>query len=169
MSVRILDLLKEQWSRRVALTAEEAATVLMRQPDTIREKMRAGLLPGASRVGGRWQISLPDLAEIIEPTKKAPPIVAPPVLTGARRRRAIVMNFGGDRFWAEVARILGDQETADLLDHRADDTYRQARDQYLEERSVRRRAALAAFVQPDQVLACPLCHKPAHDGPCRQI
>lgn len=95
MSARMLDLLLRQYPGQVCLDVAQIAQVLNRQPDTIRDWIKAGRLPGARRVLGRWMIPLPDLAEVLEPTPSALPLPAPPKLAtsaGRRRRRAIVMN-----------------------------------------------------------------------------
>lgn len=95
MSARMLDLLLRQYPGQVCLDVAQIAQVLNRQPDTIREWIRAGRLPGARRVLGRWMIPLPDMAEVLEPEPSAPALPAPPKLAtsaGRRRRRAIVMN-----------------------------------------------------------------------------
>lgn len=96
MSTRMLDLLLRQYPGQVALDVDQAARVLNREPETVREWMRAGKLPGARKVVGRWMVPLPDLAEVLEPEPAAPALPLPPrVGTRAgpvRRRRAIVMN-----------------------------------------------------------------------------
>jgi len=95
VSYRMLDLLLRQYPGQVCLDVAQIAKVLNRQPDTIRDWIKAGRLPGARRVLGRWMIPLPDLAEVLEPEASAPPPPVPPKLptgAGCRRRRAIVMN-----------------------------------------------------------------------------
>lgn len=95
MSARMLTLLLRQYPGQVALDAAQVAVVLRRAPDTVRDLMRAGRLPGSTKVRGRWMIPLPDLAEVLEPEPSAPALPAPPKLAaraGRRRRRAIVMN-----------------------------------------------------------------------------
>lgn len=95
MSARMLDLLLRQYPGQVCLDVAQIAQVLNRQPDTIRDWIKAGRLPGARRVLGRWMIPLPDLAEVLEPQAPTPPLRAQPkpaTSTGPRRRRAIVMN-----------------------------------------------------------------------------
>lgn len=95
MSYRMLDLLLRQYPGQVCLDVDQVAKVLNRQPDTIRDWIRAGRLPGARRVLGRWMIPLPDLAEVLEPEPSAPAHPAPlrqATMAGRRRRRAIVMN-----------------------------------------------------------------------------
>lgn len=91
----MLELLLRQYPGQVCLNVDQVARVLNRQPDTIRDWIKAGRLPGARRVLGRWMIPLPDLAEVLEPTPSAPLLPAPSKLAaraGRRRRRAIVMN-----------------------------------------------------------------------------
>lgn len=145
MSERMLDLLIRQWPGKTHLSAEETAKVLMQHPYTVRERMRNGELPGAVKRDGTWKKPLPDLAEHLEPTPKAPQIPSPPVIvSGARRRKAVVMNYHRDRFWAQVARALGDMDTADMLDQAAQDLYDGEVREYLVERAERRRAQLAA-------------------------
>lgn len=146
MSARMLELLIRQWPGETHLTAEETAKVLKQNPYTVRERMRNGELPGAAKKDGIWKMPLPDLAEVLEPTERAPQIPQPPVaLGGARRRRAVVMNFWRDRFWAQVARVLGDIETAEVLDARAQALYDEQVREYLTERADRRRSRLAAI------------------------
>ena len=160
MSQRMIDLLILQYPGKTHLTAEETAKVLNQNPYTVRERMRHGELPKATKNNGIWEISIPDLAEIREPTKKAPQIPATPVVVGgARRRKAVVMNFRRDRFWAQVARALGDIETADALDGRAQAEYDEQVRRFQLERAVRRRAGLMAIA----VQAHPL--EPSDDGP----
>ncbi|KAF1701162.1 hypothetical protein CSC66_13980 [Pseudoxanthomonas kaohsiungensis] len=55
------------------------------------------------------------------------------------------MNYRRDRFWAQVARVLGDVETADGLDQAAQDLYDSEVRAYLTARADRRRAQLAAI------------------------
>lgn len=146
MSERMLDLLIRQWPGETHLTAEETAKVLKQNPYTVRERMRNGELPGAEKKDGIWKMPLPDLAEHLEPTRKAPQIPSPPVIVGqARRRRAVVMTYWRDRFWADVARALGDIETADALDLRAQDLYDEQVRFYLHERAQRHRTTLTAI------------------------
>ena len=160
MSQRMIDLLILQYPGKTQLTAEETAKVLNQNPYTVRERMRNGELPKATKNNGIWEISIPDLAEIREPTKKAPQIPATPVVVGgARRRKAVVMNFRRDRFWAQVARALGDIETADALDGRAQAEYDEQVRLFQLERAVRRRAGLMAIA----VQAHPL--EPSDDEP----
>ena len=87
MSQRMIDLLILQYPGKTHLTAEETAKVLNQNPYTVRERMRNGELPKATKNNGIWEISIPDLAEIREPTKKAPQIPATPVVVGGARRR----------------------------------------------------------------------------------
>lgn len=146
MSERMLDLLIRQWPGETHLTAEETAKVLKQHPYTVRERMRNGELPGAEKKDGIWKMPLPDLAEHLEPTRKAPQIPSPPVIVGqARRRRAVVMTYWRDRFWADVARALGDIETANELDAHAQALYDEQVRTYLMERAERRRLQLAAI------------------------
>ncbi|NCT87007.1 helix-turn-helix domain-containing protein [Stenotrophomonas acidaminiphila] len=160
MSERMLDLLIRQWPGKTHLSAEETAKVLMQHPYTVRERMRNGELPGAVKRDGTWKMPLPDLAEHLEPTPKAPQIPSPPVIVGgARRRKAVVMNFRRDRFWAQVARALGDFETADALDGRAQAEYDEQVRLFQMERAERRRAGLMAIA----VQAHPL--EPGDDEP----
>ena len=160
MSQRMIDLLILQYPGKTHLTAEETAKVLNQNPYTVRERMRNGELPKATKNNGIWEISIPDLAEIREPTKKAPQVPATPVVVGgARRRKAVVMNFRRERFWAQVARALGDFETADALDGRAQAEYDEQVRLFQLERAVRRRAGLMAIA----VQAHPL--EPGDDEP----
>ena len=156
MSERMLDLLLRQWPGKTHLSAEETAKVLMQHPYTVRERMRNGELPGAVKRDGTWKMPLPDLAEHLEPAPKAPQIPPRPVIVGgARRRKAVVMNYHRDRFWAQVARALGDIETADLLDHAAQDLYDCEVREYLVERAKRRRSLLGAIAGQATGLAAP--------------
>ena len=160
MSQRMIDLLILQYPGKTHLTAEETAKVLNQNPYTVRERMRNGELPKATKNNGIWEISIPDLAEIREPTKKSPQIPATPVVVGgARRRKAVVMNFRRNRFWAQVARALGDVETADALDRRAQAEYDEQVRLFQLEHAERRRAGLMAIA----VQAHPL--EPGDDEP----
>ena len=160
MSQRMIDLLILQYPGKTHLTAEETAKVLNQNPYTVRERMRNGELPKATKNNGIWEISIPDLAEIREPTKKAPQVPATPVVVGgARRRKAVVMNFRRNRFWAQVARALGDVETADALDRRAQAEYDEQVRLFQLEHAERRRAGLMAIA----VQAHPL--EPGDDEP----
>lgn len=160
MSQRMIDLLILQYPGKTHLTAEETAKVLNQNPYTVRERMRNGELPKATKNNGIWEISIPDLAEIREPTKKTPQTPATPVVVGgARRRKAVVMNFRRNRFWAQVARALGDVETADALDRRAQAEYDEHVRLFQLERAERRRAVLMAIA----VQARPL--EPSGDEP----
>ena len=160
MSQRMIDLLILQYPGKTHLTAEETAKVLNQNPYTVRERMRNGELPKATKNNGIWEISIPDLAEIREPTKKAPQVPATPVVVGgARRRKAVVMNFRRERFWAQVARALGDIETADALDGRAQAEYDEQVRLFQLEHAERRRAGLMAIA----VQAHPL--EPGDDEP----
>lgn len=160
MSQRMIDLLILQYPGKTHLTAEETAKVLNQNPYTVRERMRNGELPKATKNNGIWEISIPDLAEIREPTKKAPQVPATPVVVGgARRRKAVVMNFRRERFWAQVARALGDFETADALDGRAQAEYDEQVRLFQLEHAERRRAGLMAIA----VQAHPL--EPGDDEP----
>ena len=69
------------------------------------------------------------------------------------------MSFRRDRFWAQVARALGDIETADALDGRAQAEYDEQVRLFQLERAVRRRAGLMAIA----VQAHPL--EPSDDEP----
>ncbi|MBN4938378.1 hypothetical protein ABE583_11175 [Stenotrophomonas sp. TWI143] len=154
MSERMLDLLIRQWPGKTHLSAEETAKVLMQHPYTVRERMRNGELPGAVKRDGTWKMPLPDLAEHLEPTPKAPQIPSPPVIVGgARRRKAVVMNYHRDRFWAQVARALGDMEAADMLDQAAQYLYDGEVREYLVERAERRRLLLAGTARRARGLA----------------
>ncbi len=156
MSERMLELLIRQWPGKTHLSAEETAKVLMQHPYTVRERMRNGELPGAVKRDGTWKMPLPDLAEHLEPTPKAPQIPSPPVIVGgARRRKAVVMNYHRDRFWAQVARALGDMDTADMLDQAAQDLYDGEVREYLVERAERRRLLLADTARRARGLAAP--------------
>lgn len=156
MSERMLELLVRQWPGKTHLSAEETAKVLMQHPYTVRERMRNGELPGAVKRDGTWKMPLPDLAEHLEPPPKAPQIPPRPVIVGgSRRRKAVVMNYHRDRFWAQVARALGDIETADLLDHAAQDLYDSEVQGYLVERAERRRSLLGAIAGQATGFAAP--------------
>lgn len=96
MSSRMLDLLLRQYPGQVALDVGQIARVLCREPDTVRDWMRAGKLRGARKIAGRWMMSLPDLAEVLEPEPVGAALSLLPRVdtrTGrVRRQRAIVMN-----------------------------------------------------------------------------
>lgn len=91
----MLELLLRQYPGQVCLNVDQVARVLNRQPETIREWMRAGKLLGARRHNGRWMMPMPDLAEVLEPGQPATALPGLPRLStskGRRRRRAVVMN-----------------------------------------------------------------------------
>ena len=89
----MLHLLLTQCPGRVALGVEQAAIVLGLSARTVLAWMQEGRLPGARKVGGKWIVPLPDLAEVLEPTVRAPELPARPCVVGnSRRRRAAVMN-----------------------------------------------------------------------------
>lgn len=96
MSARMLNLLLRQYPGQVALDVDQVAVVLRRAPDTVRDLMRGGRLPGARKVAGRWMMPLPDLAQVLEPEPVAPEVAGwskrAPQAGQVRRRRAIVMN-----------------------------------------------------------------------------
>lgn len=95
MSARVLDLLLRQYPDQVALGVRQAAVVLGLNPHTVRAWMREGRLQGARKVGEKWLVPLPVLAEVLEPTPKTPSISPPPRRMGGAgpvRRHAIVMN-----------------------------------------------------------------------------
>lgn len=93
MSTRTLQLLMAQYPGQVALAVEQAAKVLGLNPYTVRAWVREGRIPGARKVGGKWMVLLPDLAEVLEPTVRAPELLLRPRVVGSgKRRRAIVMN-----------------------------------------------------------------------------
>lgn len=77
--------------------------MLNQHSDTVRARMRNGDLPQALKDNGIWEISIPDMAGIRTATFRAPQIPLPPVIVGgARRRRAVAMNYRTDRFGALV-------------------------------------------------------------------
>lgn len=89
----MFQLLLTHYPGHVALGVVHVATVLGLSPHTVRAWMREGRLPGARKVGGKWMVPLPDLAEVLEPTVRAPELpTRPRVLGSGGRRRAIVMN-----------------------------------------------------------------------------
>lgn len=93
MSARMLQLLLTQYPGHVALGVEQAAIVLGLSAQTIRAWMRKGRLPGARKVGSKWMVPLPELAEVLEPTVRAPELPTRPRMLGSGKgRRAIVMN-----------------------------------------------------------------------------
>lgn len=74
IAVGMLHLLMALYLGQVALDAKQAAVVLGLNPSTVRALMREGRLPGARMVGAKWLAPLPILAEVLEPTPKAPSI-----------------------------------------------------------------------------------------------
>mgnify|MGYP001358386844 CR=1 FL=1 len=132
MSAVALKELREIYPGRYALRAEEVALVL-RGKNTrgtvqrVRERMANGRYPGARKIDGTWQLPLGDLAEVIDPTPVATPVLpaggsaAAPSRTG-RRRSAIGPRLGFIHealFWAQVFRALGFVDEAHELDEQA--------------------------------------------------
>ncbi len=132
MSVAALEELRTIYPKRYALRAEEVALVL-RGKNTrgtvqrVREGMANGRYPGARKIDGTWQLPLGDLAEVIDPTPVATPVlpaggsVAAPSRTG-RRRSAIGPRLGfihDALFWSQVFRALGFVDEAHELDQQA--------------------------------------------------
>lgn len=132
MSAIALKELREIYPGRYALRAEEVALVL-RGKNTrgtvqrVRERMANGRYPGARKIDGTWQLPLEDLAEVIDPTPVATPVlpaggsVVAPSKTG-RRRSEIGPRLGFIHealFWSQVFRALGFVDEARELGEQA--------------------------------------------------
>lgn len=132
MSAVSLKELRDMYPGRYALRAEEVALVV-RGKNTrgtvqrVREGMANGRYPGARKIDGTWQLPLGDLAEVIDPTPVATPVLpaggnaAAPSRTG-RRRSAIGPRLGfiyDALFWSQVFRALGFVDEARELDEEA--------------------------------------------------
>lgn len=132
MSARALQRLSELYPGRYALRAEEVALVLRgkntrRVVERQRGKIADGRHPGGRKIDGTWQLPLEDLAEILEPTPVATPVLpatgsaAAPSKSG-RRRSEIGPRLGfihAALFWSQVFRALGFVDEARELDEQA--------------------------------------------------
>jgi hypothetical protein len=92
MSQKVAEELRRRFGeRRILVDTAEVAEALGRvtrgAKGHIREKMKSGEMPGAQKLGGRWKISINDLAEIIEPTPFVTNLVLPRVSEGGRMGR----------------------------------------------------------------------------------
>lgn len=157
-----LEELREIYPGRYALRAEEVALVL-RGKNTrgtvqrVRERMANGRYPGARKIDGTWQLPLGDLAEIVEPTPVATPVLPAnsskhaPSATG-RRRSAIGPRLGfihDALFWAQVFRALGFADDASELDEQAQAMRDEGSQARALERARERRAHLMGLVNMD--------------------
>ena len=139
------------------LRADEVALVLRgkQTPDVVkrvRGKIKDGSYGGGARqVDGLWQLPLSDLAEVIDPTPKAPPLPIPGRLPGETpkkrtRRRGIhgpsIAFVRQGRFWSEVLRAMGLQEEAGRLQSEVDEVLREMREQAQRDRAARSREGL---------------------------
>lgn len=132
MSERSLEELKRTFPGRFGLWAEEVALVLRGSTSRgtvqrVREGMKNGRYQGARKIDGHWQLPLADLAEILDPTPEATPIIpaartsTAPSSTGRRKssigpRLALVRSI---QFWAQVFRVLGERDEAQRLEDQA--------------------------------------------------
>jgi len=125
MSPKVAEELRKRFGeRRILLDVAEVAEVIGRvsrgTKGHIRERMKNGDMPGARKQGGRWKISIDDLAEVIDPT----PVVSTPPLPGISagghgrvgRHRAKhgqrIQAMRIAQFWLGVCQRLGwNQET----------------------------------------------------------
>jgi hypothetical protein len=159
MSTVALDELRKIYPGRYALRADEVALVL-RGSNTrgVVQGVRAGLAngryPGGRKIDGTWQLPLGDLAEIVEPTPEATPVVPAnssthaPSKTG-RRRSAIGPRLGfihDALFWAQVFRALGFPDDALELDEQAQAMRDEGNQARALERARKRRARLMGLV-----------------------
>lgn len=132
MSAKKLEALRKDYpNRNGGLRAEEVARELGRGTtrgavQRVREGMKRGRYP-AQKVDGHWQLPLEELAEILDPTPAATPIIpaastrAAPSITG-RRKSAIGPRLSFVRsvqFWAQVFRVLGDNAEAESMEQEA--------------------------------------------------
>jgi hypothetical protein len=160
MSAAALEELRAIYPRRYALRAEEVALVL-RGKNTrgtvqrVREGMANGRYPGARKIDGTWQLPLGDLAEVIDPTPVATPVLpagggaAAPSRTG-RRRSAIGPRLGfihDALFWSQVFRALGYLDEARELDEQAQAMRDEGNRARALERARERRARLTDLVK----------------------
>lgn len=160
MSAAALEELRTIYPKRYALRAEEVALVL-RGKNTrgtvqrVREGMANGRYPGARKIDGTWQLPLGDLAEVIDPTPVATPVlpaggsVAAPSRSG-RRRSAIGPRLGFIHealFWSQVFRALGFADEADELDEQAQTMRDEGNRVRALERARERRARLTDLVK----------------------
>jgi hypothetical protein len=120
MSPKVAEELRKRFGeRRILLDVAEVAEVIGRvtrgTKGHIRERMKNGDIPGARKQGGRWKISIDDLAEVIDPT----PAVSIPPLPGISagghgrvgRHRAKhgqrIQAMRTAQFWLGVCQRLG--------------------------------------------------------------
>ena len=160
MSEQSYDHLKAQWPGRYTLNAEETALVLngrrdKASADWIRQRMKRGDLKGAHRdpVGGGWRISIPDLAEIIEPAPERPSLPKGPRQAAQPKRRRARLGpslafIRAGRFFIDVYQALGWQDQVVAMKGLLDEEEAQLRKDYAE----RQRELLAAStVEPRRV------------------
>lgn len=162
MSVKSLEDLRRDFPRRPALRAEEVALVLGKGTtrgavQRVRERMNNGRYPGARKIDGVWQMPIGEVAEIIEPTPTATPVLpvggsaVAPSRTG-RRRSAIGPRLGfihDALFWSQVFRALGFVDEARELEEQAQAMRDEGNQARALERARERRAHLMDLVNMD--------------------
>jgi hypothetical protein len=135
MSERTLKHLREVFGREVwALDVDQVAMVLGRTSrgakQKIRDQMKHGGFPGATKRGNRILLPVEDFAEILEPSHKAPHTPSIPVVSGqasgrtGRRRAAHGPRLTFMRqamFWEQVCEAMGWDEEVALLDRQIQD------------------------------------------------
>lgn len=168
MSVQALEALRNDYPRRYGLRAEEVAHVLGRGTtrgavQRVREGMKSGRYP-ARKIDGRWQLSLEDLAEILDPTPVATPIIPSASISAtqaptSRRKSAIGPRLAFVRsfqFWAQVFGTLGYREEA----HEIEDWANRSRAEGRLARDIERAKALSAAMQAGTASAQPVRRGP---------
>lgn len=138
MSPKVAEELGKRFGeRRILLDVAEVAEVIGRvtrgTKGHIRERMKNGDMPGARKQGGRWEISIDDLADVIDPT----PVVSIPPLPGVSagghgrvgRHRAKhgqrIQAMRIAQFWLGVCQRLGWEPELELFGGRFSGLQRQ--------------------------------------------
>ena len=132
MSLQSLEELKKTYPGRFGLWAEEVALVLRGSTSRgtvqrVREGMKNGRYQGARKIDGHWQLPLADLAEILDPSPEATPVIpaastrVAPSASG-RRKSAIgprLTFIRAAQFWEQVFQALGDHDEAKAMEQEA--------------------------------------------------
>lgn len=157
MSAESLKFLREAFGpKRYGLRAEELAEVLGKRSLTprvierVRDKIRNGVYPNGKNIEGIWQLPMDEVAEILDPTPKASPVL--PSSSQAPRRAGRRRSEIGPRlafireaeFWAQTFRAMGFPQDAQDLEGEARALRNEGRLARDIERSNEEHAALAS-------------------------
>lgn len=141
-----LDKLRSTYPGRVTLSAEEVALVLRHSDNRgvvqkVRERMKKGVYPDARKIDGRWHLPIDVVANILDPSMKAPSQVAPKQAGRKRAQIGPIYRFVRDaRVWLEVIRLAGMTEDGLGLDlHEAE---QEMHDAYWMKRAEREKATI---------------------------